>query len=91
MPSSKNYVRDYKQEAASETPKRKTQRAQRMAARRAYEKAAGEPVPPGYDVDHRKPLSKGGSNRKGNLGLQRSSANRSYPRTKSGAMKSKYD
>jgi hypothetical protein len=91
MPSSKNYVRDYKQEAAAESPQRKHQRVERMAARRIYEKSTGRKVPDGYDVDHIKPLSKGGSNNRSNLQLQKSSSNRSYPRTHSGAMKSKND
>lgn len=90
MPSSPNYVRDYKQEAKAESADRRKQRAMRNAARRAYERAKG-PIPKGYDVDHRVPLSKGGSNASGNTKLQRSSSNRSYPRTSSGAMKSKRD
>ena len=91
MPSSPSYVRNYAREAATESPQRKENRAKRMAARRAFEKASGHNIPKGYDVDHRTPLSKGGSNSKSNLQLQRSSDNRSYPRTKTGAMKSRYD
>lgn len=88
MPSSPNYVRDYEQEAAAESPARRAQRVKRMAARRQVEKTLGHKIPAGYDVDHRVPLSKGGSNKSGNLGLRKASANRSYPRTSSGAMKS---
>jgi len=91
VPSSPSYQRDYQQEAKAESPKRKTDRAKRMAARRAYEKASGQPIPPGFDLDHKKPLSKGGSNKPDNWKLQRSGPNRSYPRTKSGAMRSKHD
>ena len=91
MPSSPNYVRNYSQEAAAESPKRKHQRAERVIARRIFEKAVGHKIPVGYDVDHIDPLSKGGSNLRSNLQLQKSSANRSYPRTKTGAMKTKYD
>lgn len=90
MVSSPNYVRDYKQEAATESPKRRQMRNLRHAARRIYERSFG-PIAPGLDVDHRNPLSKGGSNGKANLGLQPSSANRSYPRKPDGSMKSKYD
>ena len=91
MPSSPNYVRNYKQEAAAESPQRRQQRVERMAARRQVEKTLGHKIPDGMDVDHRKPLSKGGSNLPNNLGLQKASSNRSYPRTSSGAMKSKTD
>lgn len=91
MPSSPNYERNYVQERLAESERRKRDRAQRNAAHRAFEKAMGRPVPEGYDVDHVKPLSKGGSNSKKNLQLQKASANRSYPRTSKGAMKSKYD
>lgn len=90
MPSSPGYKRNYRQEAASESPARKAARVKRMRARRAYEKKYGK-IPKGYDVDHKKPLSKGGGNKMSNLGLQKSSSNRSYRRTSSGAMKSKYD
>jgi hypothetical protein len=41
----------------------------------------------GKDVDHITPLSKGGTSSPGNLRVKTASANRSYPRTKSGAMK----
>lgn len=91
MPSSPNYVRDYKQEARVESAQRRKERSMRHAARRAFEDALGHKIPAGYDVDHKKPLSKGGSNDKGNLALQKASSNRSYPRTSSGGMKSKYD
>ena len=90
MPSSPNYIRNYKQEAADEDDKRRAERRARIVARRNYEAQHGT-IPAGFDLDHRKPLSKGGSNFPSNLGLQRSGANRSYPRTKTGAMKSRYD
>lgn len=90
MPSSPGYKRDYAQEYKAEDATRRKQRSMRNAARAAYEKASGT-IPAGMDVDHRQPLSKGGSNAKANLGLQKASSNRSYPRTKSGAMKSKSD
>jgi 5-methylcytosine-specific restriction endonuclease McrA len=51
----------------------------------------GHDIPAGYDVDHKKPLSKGGSNNRSNLQLQKSGSNRSYPRKSSGAMRSRYD
>jgi hypothetical protein len=41
----------------------------------------------GMDVDHKKPLSKGGSTGASNLRVKPKSANRSFARTSSGAMK----
>jgi hypothetical protein len=87
MPSSPNYERDYKQEAKVETEKRKRERSQRNAAHRAFEEALGRPIPSGYDVDHIKPLDKGGSNTKSNLRLRKASANRSYARNSKGGVK----
>ena len=43
-------------------------------------------VKPGQDVDHIKPVSKGGTNAKKNLRAESPSVNRSFPRTSSGAM-----
>jgi hypothetical protein len=86
MPSSKGYKRNYKREYAIETPTRKANRASRNRAHRAFEKMFG-PVAPGYDVDHKRELGKGGSNRLSNLQRQRASANRSYPRNKKGRMR----
>ena len=89
MPSSKGYIRDYKQEARVERPQRKHQRVLRVPAERAMQKALGHQIPPGMDVDHRVPLSQGGSNKPSNLRLRKASVNRSYARTSSGAIKSK--
>lgn len=90
MPSSPNYVRDYKQEASAESPKRREQRRLRQRARRLYLKRY-KTIPKGFDVDHKIPLSKGGSNSAKNLGLQKAGSNRSYPRRSNGSMKSKRD
>lgn len=87
MASGPNYVRDYEQERKTETAKRKDERAKRNAARRAFETAIGHDIPPGYDVDHIKPLDKGGTNAKGNLRLRTASANRSFPRNSRGGVK----
>ena len=62
-----------------------------MQARRDFEAKLGHVIPPNMDVDHKKPLSKGGTNTMHNLQLQQKNANRSYPRTKMGKMKSQYD
>lgn len=87
MPSSKNYKRDYKQEARTESPERKKQRAERNAARRQLEKEGKVHKGDGKQVDHKKPLSKGGSNSRSNLRVRSQKSNSSYDRTSSGAMK----
>lgn len=89
MPSSKNYVRDYKQEYASESPQRRRFRAKRNQARRALEKEGLVRKGDGKAVDHKLPLSKGGANSRSNLRVRGSRSNSSYQRTKSGAMKHK--
>ena len=91
MPSSKNYKRDYDQEYKTAKSRGEvgtgsdSGSATRHRARRKMEKAGK--VKPGQDVDHKKPLSKGGSNDIGNLEAKSPSKNRSYKRTKAGAMK----
>lgn len=87
MPSSPNYKRNYKQEDANDSPKRKQQRAERNAARRQLEKEGKVHKGDGKQVDHKQPLSKGGSNKRGNLRVRSTHANESYDRTKTGAMK----
>ena len=91
MPSSPGYKRDYKQEY--KTAKERGEvgtgadsgNAKRHRARRKLEKEGK--VKPGQDVDHKKPISKGGGNRKENLKASSPSKNRSFVRTKSGAIK----
>jgi hypothetical protein len=69
------YKKEYKQLIErGELPVRK----KRRAARDAYDKAGIDRK--GKDIDHKKPLSLGGGNGKGNLRLTSPSANRSYPR-----------
>jgi hypothetical protein len=87
MPSSKNYVRDYKQEARAESPERREQRAARVKARRMAAAYHGAAAIKGKDIDHKKPLSQGGSNKMSNLRISDPSKNRSYARTSSGAIK----
>lgn len=87
MPSSKKYVRDYKKEYANYqgTEEQKKNRAKRNTARRKYEAENGD-LPLSKDVDHKKPLIKGGSNGKSNLRVQSKSNNRSFKRTKKAGM-----
>jgi hypothetical protein len=81
--------RDYKAEYAKYqgTPKQLAAQSERHKARRAYEKANGV-LPDSVDVDHKKALSKGGTSTVGNLQAATRGTNRSFARTKTGAMKS---
>lgn len=88
MPSSPGYHRNYQQEALTESPERKRQRILRIQARRAFEKELGHHIPTGYDVNHVRPLSRGGDNSR--LDLRQASRNRSYPRNPDGSMKRLY-
>lgn len=92
MPSSKNYVRDYRQEyrtakkrgeagTGSNSDAAKRQRLRRKMLKLGLVKA-------GQDVDHKVPLSKGGSNTIRNARATSPSANRGFPRNKDGSMKS---
>lgn len=89
MPSSPNYKRNYKQEykVSQASEEEKKRRAMRNTARRQLEKQGRVHKGDGKDVDHKKPLIKGGSNGKSNLRVVGKSANRSYARTKTAGMK----
>jgi hypothetical protein len=80
--------RNYKQEYANYQgkPEQIKNRAARNAARREYEKKNGN-LPRNVDVDHKKPIAKGGGNGLGNLRAQTQKANRSFPRTRNAKMK----
>lgn len=88
MPSSLNYKRDYVQEYATESLKRKKQRALRNQARRMVVKRKGKKALIGKDVGHKQALSKGGLNALSNFLLQSPKANRSFSRNRDGSMKS---
>ena len=81
--------RDYKKEAQYEaSPEQVANRVARNRARRQYQKEHGD-LPHDVEIDHIKPLSKGGSSTsKGNIRAVPASANRSFSRTKTGALKS---
>lgn len=85
MPSSAGYKRDYKQEYT--TQKERGEHPDRMERQKARRKLDAKGVNrAGKDVAHVKALSKGGTNGDG-VTLQSPSKNRSFPRTKAGAMK----
>lgn len=77
MPSSKNYVRDYAQEAATAKARGEVADSNtRHKARRAYEKANGD-LPTSVEVDHKKKLKDGGAGTAlSNLRARPASANR---------------
>lgn len=89
MPYMTNGKRDYKKQYEKYDGKDevKKDRAKRNGARRQLEREGKVSKGDGKDVDHKKPLSKGGSNSRSNLRVKSSSANKSFARTKSGKIK----
>jgi hypothetical protein len=84
-----NGKRDYKKQYEKYDGKDsvKKDRAKRNGARRMMEAEGKVSKGDGKDVDHKKPLSKGGSASRGNLRVTSKSANRSFARKKNGTMK----
>ena len=82
-------TRDYKQEYANYdgTEAVKKKRAQRNKARRMLEATGAVKKGDGKDVDHKKPLSKGGTTVMSNLKAKPAAANRSFKRNSDGSMK----
>lgn len=88
MPSSKNYVRDYKQENTYKSkPDQIHKRVLRNKARALLIKQGKVHKGDGMEVDHIKPLSQGGSNNASNLRVISAHRNDSYPRTAKGAIR----
>lgn len=80
----RDYKREYKEYHASEREKNK--RVLRNAARREFSRLGLVHKGDGKDIDHAKPLSKGGTNTRSNLRVRSAHANRSFRRTRSGAI-----
>ena len=59
---------------------------ERQKARRAMDSKGVDRI--GKDIDHKRPLSKGGTNNDGNLRLVSPSTNRSFARNADGSVKS---
>jgi hypothetical protein len=89
MPSSKNYKRNYEQEAKTAKARgENADDAERHKLRREAVKAGKVKVGDGKDLDHVKPLSKGGANTLSNARETNPSANRSFSRNPDGSLKS---
>jgi hypothetical protein len=84
MATKRNYRKEYDNYHAK--PEQKKNRAARNTARRQAVAAGRASKGDGKDVDHIKPLAKGGS-RTGATRVVSKSKNRSYARTKSAGMK----
>lgn len=88
MPSSKSYVRDSKQERATQLARGEdVDNRKRKTARRLATKLGMVKPHDGKDLDHKVPLSHGGGNTPKNFRVQTPGQNRSFPRTSSGAVK----
>ena len=80
MNMARNYKHEY--ETYQGTPQQKKNRAKRNAARAEMMRAGRVHKGDGKDVDHKQPLSKGGSTSKANLRVTSVHANRAYKRQK---------
>lgn len=88
MPSSPGYKRDLKQETKTSNARgEKPKRAMRNRARYKLEKLGMVHKGDGKDVNHKTPVSKGGSNARSNLNVVDDNVNRSFPRNPNGSMK----
>lgn len=76
----RNYRKEYDEYHG--TPEQKKNRAKRNAARAKMAKSGKVSKGDGKEVDHKKPLSKGGGNGKGNLRVVTKKKNRSRKRTR---------
>jgi hypothetical protein len=81
----RNYKQEYANYDGTEAVKKK--RAQRNKARRMLEATGAVHKGDGKDVDHKKPLSKGGTTVISNLRAKPAAANRSFKRNPDGSMK----
>ena len=73
--ATRDYASEYKNYQGTEEQKKN--RAQRNKARRMLQREGTVAKGDGKDVDHIKPLSKGGTSSRGNLRVRSKSANRS--------------
>lgn len=85
MPKNRNYASEYRNYQG--TPEQREKNNARKRARYALEKEGKVRKGDGKDVDHVKPLAKGGGNGRSNLRVVASSKNRSFKRTRNAGMK----
>ena len=90
IPYQKNGKRDYKTEYAKyhSKPEQRANRSERTVARNQANADGRTSKGDGTNLDHRVPLSKGGSSAKSNLRAVSKSSNRSFSRNADGSMKS---
>lgn len=82
-------TRDYKRENRlyNSRPEQIKNRSERTVARREANASGQTHKGDGNDLDHRQPLSKGGSNDKSNLRVVSEGTNRSFSRNSDGSLK----
>lgn len=90
MPYMTNGKRDYKKENEkyNSRPEQIKKRSERTVTRRQANASGETHKGDGKDIDHIKPLSKGGANTKANERVVPKSVNRSFSRNSDGSMKS---
>ena len=90
MPYMKNGKRNYSLEydLYHSRPEQRKNRSERTIARNQANADGRTSRGDGKDLDHIKPLSKGGSNAKSNTRVTTQSSNRSFARNKDGSLKS---
>ena len=85
MPYRRNYKKEY--ENYQGKPEQIKNRSERNQARATLAKEGLVKKGDGKDVNHIKPLIKGGANARSNLNVRDSRANKSYPRTRKAGYK----
>lgn len=90
MPYMRGGKRDYKREYEKyhSKPEQRANRSARTVARNEANASGRTSKGDGKDLDHVKPLSKGGSNSKSNTRVVAASTNRSFARNADGSLKS---
>ena len=87
MVAKRNYAKEYKDYQG--TPEQIKNRCKRNKARGEAVKDGRVKKGDNKDLDHKKPLSKGGSNAKSNTRVVSKSTNRSFKRNSDGSIKGK--